>query len=168
MQRNILVLPFDDDGTPGTPVPFLATEFNERAAMLSPDGNWLAYVSDWSGQDEVYVRPFPGPGGRRVQVSDQGGREPLWGPDGREVFYRDGDRVIAVAVETEPSFEIQAREVLFEGAYWGEVDRTSYDIHPDGQRFLMVEELDSRESRQQINIVLNWFEELKRLVPGER
>ncbi len=169
--KNILLIPFDDDGTPGTPSYFLATDFNERAATLSPDGNWLAYVSDLSGRDEVYVEPFPGPGGRRVQVSNEGGRQPCWGPNGDEVFYRNGDRMVAVAVQIEPRFEVMNREVLFKRKFFARTaHKTHYDIHPDGQRFLMIEEPDPGESPQQINIkiVLNWFEELKRLVPTER
>ena len=172
--RNIMLLPFDDQGTPGTPMPFVATEHDETAATLSPDGDWFAYVSNLSGTPEVYVAPFPGPGGR-VQVSNAGGVEPLWGPGGREIFYRSGDKMVAVAVETEPAFEVVAREVLFEaGPIRGTLPsryptNTRYDIPPDGQRFLMrgtTDEMGSAE--QQINIVLNWFEELKERAPTGR
>jgi hypothetical protein len=117
----------------------------------------------------VYVEPFPGPGGRRVQISNEGGGQPLWGPDGLEVFYSDGENLVAVAVQKEPRFEIVSREALFEWRFYARNNhKTHFDIHPDGQRFLMVEETGAGENLQQINIVLNWFGELKRLVPTEQ
>ena len=164
-QRNILVLPAD--GEP--PRYVVRTPYNEQSAMVSPDGRWIAYVSDRSGSDEVYVEPFPD-GGQRRQVSDSGGTEPQWAPGGGELFYRNGEQMIAVPVTTEPEFELAGEhEILFEddsfrkGTYL-----PGYDIHPDGRRFLMVKELDARGNPQKINIVLNWFGELERLVPTER
>ena len=83
-----------------------------REIHPSPDGRWLAYVSDLSGMNEVYVNSFPDPGGRR-QVSIDGGTEPVWSPDGTELFYRNGAALMAAAVETTPDFRVRSREVLF-------------------------------------------------------
>ena len=85
--RDLTVLPLDGDRTP---VPFLSTPFEDRGVSFSPDGQWLAYVSAESGQDEIYVRPYLGPGGQ-VTVSNGGGQEAVWGPDGTELFYRNGN-----------------------------------------------------------------------------
>ena len=145
---------------------FLATKFNEFSAKFSPDGSWLAYVSDESGQDEVYARPYPGPG-PRWPISTDGGQEPVWSPDGRELFYRNGDQMLAVAIATEPAFRAGRPVRLFEEQYEkSPVPAVNYDISPDGKRFLMVRE-QPRTTRGQFNVVLNWFEELKRLVPEE-
>ena len=145
---------------------FLATKFNEFSAKFSPDGSWLAHVSDESGQDEVYVRPYPGPGPRFL-ISSDGGQEPVWSPDGRELYYRNGDQVLAVAITTEPAFRPGRPELLFEARYEkSPVPAVNYDISPDGKRFLMVKERPGT-TRVHFNVVLNWFEELKRLVPEE-
>jgi Tol biopolymer transport system component len=93
--------------------PFLQTEFDEYHPMISPDGRWLAYVSNESGQLEVYGQPFP-EGGRKWLISTAGGDEPLWAPDGRELFYRDGDKLMVVSVETEPELSPKSPRVLFE------------------------------------------------------
>ena len=106
------------------------------------------------------MRPYPGPGAP-LRISPGGGLEVVWGPEGRELFYLEGDKMMAVKIETEPSFHFQPPELLFEGDYY-HAD-PSYDIGPDG-RFLMIKLTE--EPRGQINIVLNWFEELKRLVPA--
>jgi serine/threonine-protein kinase len=141
------------------PRSFLATPFNERTPMFSPDGRWLAYVSDQSGRDEVYVQPYPGPGGR-WQISTQGGTEPMWSRNGRELFYRNGDSMMAVAVETEPSFTAGTPQVLFAGQYdMNPGAAQSYDVAPDG-RFLMLR--SNRESAQ-LHVVVNWIEELRAL-----
>jgi serine/threonine-protein kinase len=143
----------------------VATPFRERGARFSPDGNWLAYVSDESGRDEVYVQPYPGPGGKRP-VSVDGGAEPAWSPNGRELFYRNDDEMLAVPVQFEPSFALGEPRVLFrnEGYILDGVGNANYDVFPDGDRFIMVEALDTI-GEQNIVLVLNWFEELKRLVP---
>ncbi|NIN71747.1 MAG: hypothetical protein GTO46_07405 [Gemmatimonadetes bacterium] len=153
--RDILAVPLDDGRNAR---PLVRTPFDERAIALSPNERWLAYVSDESGQDEVYVVPFPEGGGRRM-VSSDGGREPVWSPDGRELFYRSGDKLISVAVETEPAFSIGTREILFERPYQSFMAAASYDIHPDGDRFVMI---TSGERSTSLIVVLNWFEELRR------
>jgi len=146
--------------------PFLRTPFNETAPAFSPDGNWLAYSSDESGRFEVYVQPYPGPGAK-YQISSEGGSEPTWNPNGKELFYRSGNKMMAVQVVTRPGFSAGQARMLFEGQYvtGGAPDAGSaaYCVSPDGQRFLM-----SKQSgvAAQINVVLNWFEELKRLTPS--
>ncbi len=155
---DILTLRVD---TAREPEPFVVTKSNETEPMFSPDGRWLAYVSDESGESEVYVTPFPGPGGR-FRISTGGGDFPLWSPDGRELFYRTGNRVVAVTLGRGPTVEVSPAQVLFQGGYFGQPGvNGSYDISPDGRRFLMVQETP-RTSPDQLNVVLNWFEELKR------
>jgi serine/threonine-protein kinase len=165
LQSDIWVLPLEGEGKPK---PFLVTEFHERNAMFSPDGRWIAFTSDRSGQDEVYVKAYPGPGGI-VPISSDGGTQPKWAHSGKELFYRNTDKMMVVSVRTEPTFEAETPQVLFEGVYsYGRLDLTpQYDVASDGQRFVMVKESSDAEEMPltQINVVLNWFEELKRLVP---
>ena len=147
--------------------PFLRTPFNEGAARFSPDGRWLAYISNESGRYEIYVQPYPGPGGK-WQISTEGGTEPVWNPNGRELFYRSGEKMMEVEVTTQPSFSVGKPGVLFEGPYEPTPGTTpNYDVSPDGQRFLMVKGREQAEAAPtQINVVLNWFEELKQKVPA--
>ncbi len=146
--------------------PFLQTPFNETTPRFSPDGRWLAYVSDESGRNEIYVQPYPGPGGK-WQISTEGGKEPVWNRNGRELFYRTGGKMMAVDIATQPSFAAGKPRVLFEGQYEPTVlTAANYDVSPDGQRFLMLKSGEAGEAAPtQINVVLNWFEELKRRVP---
>ena len=115
------------------PVEFLVTPFQERGATFSPNGRWLAYVSDKSGQNEVYVRPYPGPGDEFI-ISVGGGQEPVWSPDGQELYYRRGQQMLAVPVETDPTFVPGTEESLFEGDYdadsMGVREVPFYDISP--------------------------------------
>jgi eukaryotic-like serine/threonine-protein kinase len=144
---------------------FLGTPATEGAARFSPDGKWIAYVSGESGRPEIYVQPFPGPGGK-WQISTDGGIEPAWNRNGRELFYRSGTKMMAVPVTTQPSFSPGKPTMLFEGAYLAStfpLTGITYDVTNDGQRFLMVKPQEA--SATQINVVVNWFEELKRLVP---
>ena len=156
--------------------PLIQTAFNERNGEISPDGRWLAYESDESGQEEIYVRPFPDVNGGRWQVSTGGGSEPLWARSGRELFYRgpDGSLLgVAVAVEGSASFRAGRPAALVEGRYYagvggGAAPGRTYDVSPDGQRFLMVKEgaeADQAAAPPSIVVVQNWLEELKRLVP---
>jgi Tol biopolymer transport system component/predicted Ser/Thr protein kinase len=147
--------------------PFLRTPFNEGGPRFSPDGHWIAYISDESGQYEVYVQPYPGPGGK-YQISTEGGSEPVWNPNGRGLFYRSGDKMMAVDIATQPSFAAGKPRMLFEGRYeLSPYPVPNYDVSPDGQRFLMLkpDEQTSSSSVTQIVVVQNWFEELKRRVP---
>jgi Tol biopolymer transport system component len=161
--RNISVLKLSDRKVQ----PFLETPFNEGNARFSPDGQWLAYVSNESGRPEIYVQPYPGPGGK-WQVSTDGGTEPAWNRNGRELFYRNGNAMMTVDTTPQPNFTAGKPRVLFEGEYLATPFPqlgTDYDVPADGQRFLMVKEIERAQSTAQINVVLNWVEELKRRVP---
>jgi serine/threonine-protein kinase len=148
------------------PQPFLRTRFNEAAPRFSPDGNWLAYMSDESGRYEIYVQPYPGPGGK-WQISTEGGTEPVWNRNVGELFYRSGDKMMAVDITAQPGFAVGTPRMLFEGRYeLAPFPVANYDVSPDGERFLMLKPSESAETAPtQINVVLNWFEELKRRVP---
>lgn len=161
--RDIWILPLEGERKPQ---PFLNTSFNEGSAMLSPDGRLLAYTSDESGKDEVYVRTFPDPGGGRWQVSTGGGTEPLWSRDRRELFFRSMNKIMSVTIETEPMFKVGNREVLFEDVYEKTPWHTNYDIHPDNKRFVMVKSPEKIST--EMIVVLNWLEELRRLVPTKK
>ncbi|MCI0490552.1 MAG: serine/threonine-protein kinase [Blastocatellia bacterium] len=136
--------------------PVLNTAFIEDTPRFSPDGRWLAYFSNESGQVEVYVQPYPGPGGK-VPISRGGGIIPVWSGDGRELFYHWQNQVYAVSVETKKGFTAGTPRVLFAGRYL-----TNYDVSPDGRRFVMVKNEQGILPRQ-FHVVLNWTEELKRL-----
>ena len=140
---------------------FLQTRFNEIAPRFSPDGRWLAYASDESGRNEVYVQPYPGPGGK-WQISTEGGTEPVWARNG-ELFYRSGDKMMAVETNTKANFSADTPKVLFEGHYATYNTMPAYDVTPDGQRFLLAK--TAAQGPQEISVVLNWFEELKQKVP---
>jgi hypothetical protein len=114
----------------------------------------------------VYVQPFPGPGGK-WQISTEGGSQAVWRRDGREIFYRSGEKMVAVEVETDPSLRLSKPEVLFEGRYEGATGwfgYADYDVTADGQRFLMIRS-DEEPAPTRIQVVLNWAEELKAKVP---
>ena len=150
-----------EDGSGFEPVPFLQTSFSERAAKFSPDGRFVAYVSDESGRNEVYVRPFPG-GDGKWQVSGNGGTQPRWGKDGKELFYVERDTLMAVAVATTPSFTSGAVTRLFQDAYLLGLDAPRYDVSGDGRRFVLREPVAGTEEKPpSIHIVENWFEEFR-------
>ena len=108
------------------------------------------------------MQAYPGPGGK-WQISTEGGREPLWNRNGRELFYRSGKKMMEVDIATQQGFSAGTPKVLFEGQYQSLSTSTpNYDVSPDGQRFLMLKPI---EQGAQINVVLNWFEELKQKVP---
>jgi Tol biopolymer transport system component/predicted Ser/Thr protein kinase len=145
---------------------FLRTPFNESVPRFSPDGRWVAYISNESSRNEIYVQPYPGPGGK-WQISTDGGTEPAWNPNGRELFYRSGDKMLAVDITTQPSFAAGKPRLLFQGPYLpSPATSSNYDVSLDGQRFLMVKPNEQEQTAPtQINVVLNWFEELKQKVP---
>ena len=147
--------------------PFIATSFNERAPSFSPDGRFLAYTSNESGRDEVYVQSFPGPGGK-WQISDAGGREAVWSPRGKEMFYRNGDKMMAVDVETAGRFTATTPHVLFTGHFIptrrGEA---AYDVNRDGTKFLMVQH-DAASEPKELIVVIDWIDEvIRRLANGD-
>ncbi len=162
--RDIWILPLEGERKPQS---ILQTQFNELAPVFSPDGRWLAYVSDESGRNEIYVRSFPKVEEGKWQISTDGGVEPRWVANGRELFYRNenGDQMMAVNITTEPTFRPGTPRLLFEGVYTRSQGGSAfYDVTPDGQRFVMVQ-AQQGAAQAQINVVQNWFEELKRLVP---
>jgi serine/threonine-protein kinase len=143
--------------------PFLQTPHDECCARLSGDGHWLAYTSNESGRYEVYVQPFVGEPSRegKWQVSMGGGTEPAWSRNGRELFYRSGDRMMVVPVDTRRKFIAGKPDVLFEGSYEAYPLTTSYGVSPDGQRFLMVKSSIPLVDSNRIDVVLNWVAELE-------
>jgi len=139
-----------------TAEPWLATPFLERAPTFSPDGNWIAYSSDESGRDEVSVRPFRGTG--RTPVTTRGGTEPAWAPDGTRLYYRSGDRLEWVEIQTDPTFQVLSPpQTLFRGRFYSWNWSQQYDVHPDGDGFLMFQD-ESDES--ELTVVVGFIEEL--------
>ena len=157
-----------EEHSPRQPEPFLRTPFDEDLPLFSPDGHWLAYRSNESGRMEVYVAQFPGAGVKR-QISVDGGDQPMWAPDGKQLFYLNGNRVMTVDLNAESGLHPTKPRTLFERALspsaadsgvWGHI----YAVFPDGKRFLFVENAVQPEVRE-LRVVLNWFEELKARVP---
>ena len=158
--RDLEVLSMEGERTSR---PLFQSQFNERYGAISPDGHWIAYESNESGRPEIYVRPFPNVEEGKWQISSDGGQKPVWAPRGQELFYRNGQAMMVVGIKTEPTTLTQGSpEVLFTGRYVLSGTVVNYDISPDGRRFLMIKE---KEGPGQINVIQNWFEELKRLVP---
>jgi Tol biopolymer transport system component len=151
------VLPLDDEGKP---IPVLHSKFNESQGQFSPDGKWIAYVSDESGAPQVYVQSFPIVTGQ-WQVSSGGGSQPRWRHDGKELFYLAPDRkLMTVNVRTGQSFDNDTPQVLFETSLPFEAQRQSYSVSPDGQRFLLNTPVEADSSS--FTIVLNWTGLLKK------
>ncbi|MGA2260527.1 MAG: protein kinase [Acidobacteriota bacterium] len=155
----------------GRVTPFLNSQFNEEYPEFSPDGHWIAYTSDESNRDEVYVRPFPGPG-MKLQVSSEGGAEPLWSRNGKQLFYRrwDQNQVWVVDVRTNGGFATSKPRLLFEKpGYEAGYPIRSWELSLDSQRFLMVK-LEQRKPTPVTEMILvqNWFEELKQKVPTDK
>jgi serine/threonine-protein kinase len=148
--------------------PLLNAAYSETNAEVSPDGRWMAYQSDESGANEIYVRPFPNVGNGRWQISTDGGTRPVWARNGREMFYLKLDgTMVAVPINSGHSgFSAGVATSLFQGSYFATLSSRTYDVSRDGRRFLMIKNADSADSqRSQLIVVLNFFEELKRLVP---
>jgi serine/threonine-protein kinase len=147
-----------------TPVPLAATKYTEMHPAVSPDGRWLAYTSDESGANEVYVRPFPSTGSGRWQVSNGGGTSPAWGPGGRELFFLGPSRMMVAELITAPQFEVVQLTPLFEVAAFN-VDpfHQSFSVAPDGRSFLLSRRRSTAEPTAALRAVLvqNWFTDLK-------
>jgi len=161
--RDIGVLSMDEDRTVEM---ILSAPYDEHNPALSPDGRWIAYESNESGEFEVYVRPFPDVGANKLTISQNGGRYPLWDPSDPRLLYWTEAGMMSVAFKPGDTLVPGQAELLF--SVTGVLDGVtrSYDIHPTDQRFLFVTVVPGAESRLQV--VLNWFEELKRLVPREQ
>ncbi|MBI3049747.1 MAG: serine/threonine-protein kinase [Acidobacteria bacterium] len=148
--------------------PLMQTASAEWNPDISPNGRWIGYQSNDSGRDEIYVRPFPNVDAGRWQVSTGGGTRPLWARNGRELFYLVGQgRVMAVPIQPGPTFVFGNPQVIVDGPYLAPEPGRTYDVSPDGKRFLMIKEsgVDQGSAPREIVVVLNWTEELKRLVP---
>jgi Tol biopolymer transport system component len=139
--------------------PLIHTTFDETAASFSPDGRWIAYVSNESGRDEVYLQPYPAMDSRQ-QVSTDGGTEPVWSHGGKELFFRQGRKMLAVEIRTAPTLAAGRPRILFEGNYLHSPTLANYDVSPDGERFLMIRGREGVGS--EAVVVLNWLGELRR------
>ena len=148
-----------------TASPLLESPYTERDARFSPDGHWITYVSDESGDPEVYVRPFPGPG-VSIPISDGGGRMPMWSDDGRELFFvTTGRMLMSVDIRLGPQQEIGLPRRLFATGIKGVSGQPrQYDVSSDGQRFLINTIVDPDGTRS-ITLVTNWNQELLERVP---
>jgi serine/threonine-protein kinase len=162
---DVMVLPLAGDRSP---LAVAQSRFLEGSGKFSPDGRWVAFSSGESGQPEIYVQAFPGPG-LKLQISNNGGTDPVWRRSGGELYYRSGDKMMAVSVTTSPGFKAGPPRLLWESEYshgtgsscgMPGVASSSYDVSADGERFLMVRD-DSPAYATRIVVVLNWTEELK-------
>ena len=168
---DLWTLPMEEDGAgslkPGEPTPFLRTPFFELWPAFSPDGRWIAYNSNESGRQEVYVRPFPGPGGK-WQISTAGGRFPTWSRNRKELFYQTGDnRIMAVTYSVEgDSFRAGRPRLWSEGRFTNVSGPRNSDLHPDGKRFAVLKAAKNTEALEvtHVNLILNWFDEVLRRV----
>ncbi|MGH9775892.1 MAG: protein kinase domain-containing protein [Candidatus Acidiferrales bacterium] len=173
---NLGILPMNDREHPRL---LFSPQHNVNSAALSPDGDWIAYDSDESGRPEVYVAPYPRLAPRE-RISTEGGLRPVWAPDGRELYYRtvasveellrralaQRSRVMAVPIETKPTFKAGTPHMLFEGPFFE--SGHDFAVTPDGRGFILIRESASQSDPNEIHIVLNWFEELKQRVPSAR
>jgi Tol biopolymer transport system component len=160
--NDLWILPLRGDRKP---LPYVNTEFAERLGQFSPDGHWVAYISNESGRFEVYVRPFPTiAGGGKWMISSGGGTQPRWRRDGKELFFISPDgMLIAVEVRQMPEFQVGSSKPLFQTQIWGAGGVTNghrWDAAPDGQRFLINSATAVAPSS--ITVVLDWQAGLKK------
>ena len=143
--------------------PVRVTPYNERSGVFSPGASpkWIAYASDESGRFEVYVQSYPG-GANRMAISNGGGDSPRWSPDGKQLFYVSGGAMMSMAVHPDGTFGVSRK--LFDVSSYLKGIYSSYDVSPDGKRFLMIHR-DEGSVPRQLNVILNWFAELDRMVP---
>jgi serine/threonine protein kinase/Tol biopolymer transport system component len=159
--RTVSILPTENLSTTGTKTQPVDLAFPGTDPQFSPDGKFIAYGSIETGRSEIYVRAYPGPGGKTTISTEGGGLTPRWSRSG-ELFYLSGGKLMAVAVQTAPAFHAGKPKVLFQNTY-----ANGYDVTSDGKRFLMVKSngLPPPARPEQLNVVMNWFEELRRRVP---
>ena len=155
----------------GEASPLLAEAYSENDPAVSPDGRFIAYKAEESGQDEIYVRPYPDVDSGKWQISTDGGFYPFWSADGSRLYFisRNSGDLMEAMVETEPSFSRQTPAALFSSIPAG---YRAYDVSADGERFLALklgaaDEESANMPEPRVIIVENWIEELKRLVPTE-
>ncbi len=140
-------------------VPFLQASFNVEGAQFSPAGRFVAYLSDESGSQELYVTRFPS-GDGKWPISINGARQPLWSRDGKEIFYVEGQTLVAVAVTTKPDFSVGSVTRLFQSDYFQPADWHTYDVSADGQRFVIRDGVEGAEPSA-IRVVQNWYEDFR-------
>jgi Tol biopolymer transport system component len=154
---NIYVMGLEGDRTPRT---LFANPAGEQDGQISPDGRWVAYMAPVSSRQEIYVTPFPGPG-PRWQVSTNGGGEPRWSHDGRELYFQNGEQLMGVTVNAGATFSASAPHLVHEGRFLKSVNgNTSWDVTPDGKRFVRIQQVEPERPVTRIDLVLNWFDEL--------
>ncbi len=176
--QDVLDKPWDiwtltREGTTWRATPLVRSRFSDIEPALSPDGRWLAYVSDESGQPQVYVQPFPGPGTRH-QISNNGGREPLWARDGRTLYYLraepsallSGNTVMAVPVTSGTRFTSGKPKPLFQTQYGGTTPVRGYDIAKDGRFLMVLSEPVTIPAATHLDIIQNWSTDLLQKVPS--
>jgi serine/threonine-protein kinase len=157
------------------PQPLVRTKFSEGSPKFSPDGKWIAYASNESGRSEVYVMAYPGPGAK-IQVSNDGGTDPVWRHDQQELFYRSGDLMMAVDVNTADVASGRSKpKVLWKGDYLagagsscGMMGPTSanYDVSGDGRRFLMIKDTAVTSQSTILHVISNWSRQLRNAGSG--
>ncbi|MFY9527600.1 MAG: hypothetical protein WAR24_01705, partial [Candidatus Acidiferrales bacterium] len=163
---SISIVPLQGDRKPR---PFVQTAFLAAEPRFSPDGHWIAYTSEESGGQEVYVQPFPGPGGK-WQVSTEGGARPVWARNGRELFYlmpSTPSEIMSVEISIQPGFNASTPRSVADVPTELPVrfGNGRYDVSADGQRFLFTKASEENAPPGEVRVVLNWSEELKRLAP---
>jgi eukaryotic-like serine/threonine-protein kinase len=164
---RIWIVPLEGDRKPRE---FVETGSLHGAARFSPDGHWIAYSSDESGRAEVYVQPFPGPGGK-WQISTEGGNWPVWARSGRELFYLNGSKIMSVVVTTQPGFAASTPRLLADvpvqtSSFYG--GNGEFDVSPDGQHFQFIKAREQNVLPAEVRVVLNWDEGLKGLVRTDK
>jgi Tol biopolymer transport system component len=168
---DVWVLPLDGERQPR---PFAQSKFPKGAGKFSPDGRWVVYCSLESGRPEIYVQPWPGPGAK-IQVSSEGGTDPVWRRDGKEIFYRNGEKMMTVPVGTAGEFRAGRPQLLWAADYMHGLSSscgfkgattTSYDVSPDGNHLLMIRDNDAKMFATRLMVVVNWAEELKKRTGG--
>jgi eukaryotic-like serine/threonine-protein kinase len=166
---DVYVLPLDGSGKPQ---PLVQSKFGDAAAKFSPDGKWVAYCSNESGKPEAFVQRWPGPG-PKIQISSEGGTDPLWSQKGDEIFYRNADKMVVVPVSLAGGLKAGKPRLLWEGHYSHGMSSScgppgvssgNYCISTDGQRFLMVKDNDQDVSSNKLVVILNWTRTLEGLM----
>src|SRR5262249_32654132 len=159
-KRDIWLMPLEGDRNPQ---PLLTTDADEHDAKFSPDSRWLAYVSNETGRDEIFIRPVSESGGRK-QLSSEGGAAPVWAPNSRDIYFLKGEQLATVSVDADGNPTGRDRVLFTVPTYQGlRIEGPEYDIMPDGQHFVFLLGQASSAATH-YNVVLNWFEELKQRV----